>query len=311
MIGAFENTTLFYLEKMTMFKRTCIFSLLACCFFSLTAVGSDFSRFEISGAYSLMRVANRNPEFSLVSLSNFQPLGNLQISNYANYSNQNLGGIKAGVAFNLNKNFGIVGEFGWQLSRRTNFKTLFNGEKSNAPCYPDFCLYSQNSEAGQGNRYRQNLTLFTGPRFSVNLSKRLRPFAQVLIGWDKSNIDENRSMHALQRWSMLMGPIDYNLNASTTVTPQYRNIFALACGGGLDLKIHKRVSMRLFDIELVRAHEPPRQYLAHMVSTSTNMLGNVLTHSESDRVIGNQDNWMNNMRFSFGAVLHLGIKQER
>jgi hypothetical protein len=296
---------------MIMFKRTCIFSLLAICFSSLAAFSGDFSRWEISGAYSFMRVTNRNPEFSMKQVNFFQPIGNLQISNYANYNTQNMGGIKAGVAFNLNQNFGIVGEFGWQRNGRTNIQTLFNAENSNAPCYPDLCLYSQRYEAGQGNRYRQNLTLLVGPRFSVNLSKRLRPFAQVLIGWDKNNIDENRSIHGLQRWSLFMGPVDYSLDASITVAPQNRNIFALAFGGGLDLKVHKRLSMRLFDIELVRAHEPPREYLAHVIKTSRIFNGNIQSHSESDITIGNQDNWMNNLRFSFGAVLHLGIKQER
>jgi hypothetical protein len=221
-----------------------------------------------------------------------------------------LGGIKTGIAFNLNHNFGIVGEFGWQRRGRTNFQTLFNAEKSNAPCYPDFCLYSQSYEAGQGNRYRQNLTLLAGPRFSVNISKKLRPFAQILIGWDKNNIDENRNIHALQRWSMFMGPVYYDYNASITVKPQNRNIFALAFGGGLDLKIHKRLSMRLLDLELVRAHEPPRQYIAHIERTTTYHWGASST-SKQDLTIGNQDNWMNNMRYSFGAVLHLGITQER
>jgi hypothetical protein len=296
---------------MIMIKRTFIVSLLAICFSSLTAFSGDFSRFEISGAYSFMRVTNRNPEFSIKQASVFQPASVFQISNYANYSIQNLGGIKAGVAFNLNQNFGIVGEFGWQRSGRTNFQTLFNAENSNAPCYPDMCLSSQSFEARQSNRYRQNLTLLAGPRFSVNISKKLRPFAQVLIGWDKSNIDENRTIHAHQSWSLFAGPKDYDINATVTVMPQNRNIFAIAFGGGLDLKIHKRLSMRLFDVELVRAHEPPRQYFMLMASSSTTYMGNVQTRSESDRVIGNQDNWMNNMRYSFGAVLHLGIKQER
>jgi hypothetical protein len=307
MMSSLDKRLYFYREKMIMFKRTCIFSLLASCFFSLAAFGDDFFRFEISGAYSFMRVTNRNPEFYM------QPLGDFRISSYANHSNQNLGGIKTGIAFNLNQNFGIVGEFGWQRSGRTNFQTLFNAEKSNAPCYPDFCLYSQSYEARQGNRYRQNLTLLAGPRFSFNLLKKLRPYAQVLIGWDKNNIDENRNIHALQRWSMFMGPVEYDFNASIAVVPQNRNIFALACGGGLDLKIHKRLSMRLFDIELVRAHEPPRQYIAHIVRTTTYPLRPPYDTATGyyDKKLGNQDNWMNNMRFSFGAVLHLGIRQDR
>jgi hypothetical protein len=144
----------------------------------------------------------------------------------------------------------------------------------------------------------------------VNISKKLRPFAQILIGWDKNNIDENRNIHALQRWSMFMGPVYYDYNASITVKPQNRNIFALAFGGGLDLKIHKRLSMRLLDLELVRAHEPPRQYIAHIERTTTYHWGASST-SKQDLTIGNQDNWMNNMRYSFGAVLHLGITQER
>ncbi len=284
-----------------MFKKACIFSLLASCFYSIAAFGGDFSRFEISGAYSFMRVTNRNPEFYMKQPDSFQ------ISNYSNSGNQNLGGIKAGIAFNLNQNFGIVGEFGWQRSGTTNFQTSFVAESITAPCYPDYCFSSQSSEVLQSNRSRQNFTLLAGPRFSVNLSKRLRPFVQVLIGLDRNNIDENRALHAQQKWSEFIGAVDYDVNASITVEPQDRNLFALACGGGLDFKIHKRVSMRLFDVELVRAHEPPRQYFAHIVRTSTSHLGSS-TLNQYDQKLGNQDNWMNNMRFSFGAILHLGNK---
>jgi hypothetical protein len=294
---------------MIMFKRTCIISFLTSFLFSLAAFGGDFSRWEISGAYSFIRVTNRNPEFAI------KPGGVFEISNYANYNIQNMGGIKAGVAFNLNQHFGIVGEFGWQHKGRTNFQTLFNSKKNNAPCYPDFC-FSQSSEVRQSNRYRQNLTLLAGPRFSVNLSKKLRPFAQIMIGWDKNSIDENRTIYVLQSWSMFTGPVDYTYNAGIAVQPQNRNVFALAFGGGLDLQFHKRLSLRLFDIELVRAHEPPRQYIAHIAKTTLYpMRAEIFPYNTVttyiDQKVGNQDNWMNNMRYSFGAILHLGIKQER
>jgi hypothetical protein len=285
-----------------MLKRSIIPGIAACCLCSLAAHGSDFSRYELYGAYSFMRVENH--EDSVI----VHPFPNVFSVSLSDKPDQpNLQGFKAGGAVTISRYLGITGEFGWNRSRKPLYQTSLNVQ--NAPCNPDNCLISQTNTTTRNEQSGERFTLLGGPRLSMNLAKRLRPFAQVQIGWERNGSSIDQRFNILQNWSWLIGPVTENYDTAVTLAPEHSNSFAVAAGGGVDLKINERFSLRLFEIDVVNAREPARQFTANTKELRSFANGSSTTFSQSDTALGHADNkWMHNTRFSFGAVFHFGNK---
>jgi hypothetical protein len=263
-------------------------TLLTCCFFSIAAYGDDFSKFEIYGAYSVMRTASPKDSVALT------PNPTFKLSVTGNNGHQNPEGLTAGIGYNLNQHFGFVGEFGWNRSQASFLNTAIATLQGNTYCY---CIVNQTYSSQQNEQTRKNLTLLAGPRFSVNFGKRFRPFAQVLIGWHKNSTTVNQSYYIKD----LSGFYDGTTNIA--VNPQNDNSFSMAGGGGLDMRPNKRFSLRLFEIDVVNSREAPRQY----ASNATINYNNGQTTRGSDTAAGRQSaNWAHNLRLSIGALFHLG-----
>jgi hypothetical protein len=260
----------------------------------------DYSRFEISGAYSIMRV--QNPENTAV----ISPYNTFNIA-IRGKNDINLGGSKLGIGFNLNRHFGIVGEFGSQYSQTTPFQISLNNVGGSSYCSPaSDCvkrLYWDYKLTNRGSR--EIYTLLAGPRFSMDLSKRIRPFAHVLMGLGRNSLDMEHSYGVIDSqgaWKARIG---------VSVEFPSRNLFAIACGGGLDIKINKRLSIRPIEIESVNTQEYNPSYFVY--TTLIQYSGARPTSSEkTDQVNGIPDKkWTNNMRLSFGAVFHFNKKFKR
>ncbi len=253
-----------------MAKAKVIFPLSVFFFLPLAALGSDFSRFEVFAGYSTKHVSSTELIFA----------GN---------SSQYMGGIRSGIAYNLSPNIGIVAEFGWNRGRKLEFPPQ--------DLHPDPQGYYRDL-GGVLYRARQ-LTFLIGPRFSIQLLKRFRPFTQLLIGWDKS------SMYEYDRTSFLHYSSAFydTYERSYALDPQNKSGLALMLGAGLDIKINRRFSIRLFEIETEKNHEIQRQLKSHYVSNRVWWFGiNETTTTDSSNI----HRWKNGMVLSGGAVLHLG-----
>jgi len=123
-----------------------------------------------------------------------------------------LNGGSTSIAFNFNRYFGIVGDFGGFNDTRL----LLTGAGP-----------SVNAQIDQGTAF----TYLGGPRLSYRKFGRVTPFVQVLAG----------GIHASE--ITLSG-----CTGACTLLPS-ANAFALTAGGGLDVRIHHRLALRLVQAE--------------------------------------------------------------
>lgn len=122
------------------------------------------------------------------------------------YGGSSSHGWDGSVAFNANRWFGIVADFGGQY---TSIDT------------PD-----------SSERIRTHTFLF-GPRFSLRRNKHVTPFAHILYG----------AVHADSR--ARESGLDLHFSSTTTIG---------AVGGGLDVKLSRRVALRAFQIDYLRSN---------------------------------------------------------
>jgi opacity protein-like surface antigen len=132
---------------------------------------------------------------------------------YANLSENNMPGWNASVAINANRWFAVVADFGGHYKH--NKTDLFFGSlESNS---------------------RINTFLF-GPRFSLRKNKVVMPFAHLLIGVARSKASAN--------FTGIPFP-----DASFS---EAQKSFALATGGGLDVRLNDRFALRLIQAEYLQ-----------------------------------------------------------
>jgi hypothetical protein len=278
-----------------MAKGFIVFSMILWCLSSLAAYGDDLSRYEISGAYSLMRAAKPCGTIVLNPYSTF----NISISGN---NPTTLSGYKFGVGFNLNRRFGIIGEVGYHHRETAPLQISHYIIEGLSYCSPASRCINNALWSIKNYGRREIFSMLAGPRLSVNLSKSIRPFAQVLMGLSKNHIAVGRNygvveLHGLWTASTLIG-----------VEQESVNSFALAGGGGFDIILHKRFSIRLFEIEAVTVQEPNLSYRVDTEITQNNNGSNSVTF-KSDTVYGSPNRkWKNSMRLSFGAAFHFGKK---
>ena len=125
-----------------------------------------------------------------------------------------LNGGSTSVAFNLNRYFGIVGDFGGYNETRL---LLTTGNP------PSAVGSAQEVQAG---------TVFTylgGPRLSFRKFDRVIPFAQALFGGIRA------SQESICKSCVPLLPVE--------------NAFALTAGGGVDVRVHHRFAIRIIQAE--------------------------------------------------------------
>lgn len=125
-----------------------------------------------------------------------------------------LNGGSASIAFNFNRYLGLVGDFGFY----DNSQLQLTGNGINQPIV----------EKATGNAY----TYLFGPRLSYRNETRFTPFVQVLAG----------GVHASP------ATVTNCVGGACTLLP-VQNSFALTGGGGLDIRLTHRVSIRAVQAE--------------------------------------------------------------
>jgi hypothetical protein len=263
----------------------------ACCLNSLAA-----SRYEISVAYSLMRATNSGESVML------SPNGTYNITIQGNNHNY-LGGYKIGMGFNLNRYLGIVGEFGWQHSQKAPLQISLSNVAGSSYCSPaSDCVHQILSFGLTNSGSRGIYTLLAGPRISMNLSKRIRPFAHVLMGAGRNSLDMDHSYGVTESQGA------WKARTIVGVRQPGGNSFAITYGGGLNIKTNKRLSIRLFEAEVVNAQDNNLLYNANTTTIQYSGARST-TLIKTDQINGSPDKkWGRNVRFSSGAVFHFGKK---
>ena len=143
----------------------------------------------------------------------------------ASYSAE--GGFETSVTRNFSKHFGIKGDF----------STHFNNESKSGPitgCTPACTTVTQDSQLKT-----RVYNFLAGPEFKARNSTRFTPFAHVLAGVAHTSANFTTP-----------GPT-FNL-----LLKKSDNSFAMALGGGLDIRASKRVSFRaMMDYNPVFVHD--------------------------------------------------------
>jgi len=124
-----------------------------------------------------------------------------------------MNGGSASVAFNVNRYLGLVADFG----AYTNSKMRFTG------------AYTSTVDVDNSNVAA--LSYLFGPRLSLRKYDRITPFAQVLFG----------GVHANQVTLK-------DCTFSCTLLPS-QDTFAMTAGGGLDLRVHHHLAIRIIQAE--------------------------------------------------------------
>jgi opacity protein-like surface antigen len=165
-----------------------------------------------------------------------------------------LNGGSASIAFNLNRYLGLVGDFGgFDVT-----KLQIAGAGANPPRAAD----------ASGTAY----TFMAGPRLSFRYS-RVTPFVQVLFG----------GVHA--------SAVTLSNCTGVLCTPlPSENSFAMTAGGGIDLKIHRHIAIRIVQAEYL---------MTNFADLST---GNV----ELPGPVTLNRNMQNDIRLSSGLVFGFG-----
>lgn len=137
----------------------------------------------------------------------------------------NFNGWQASVAGNVNDWFGVVAEFSGHYDSRTR-------RLDGLPGIPGEPVFSARSETDSSLH-----TFLFGPRFSYRKHERITPFAHALIGAGRRH-DEGTTTISVP------GMVDRVFDSSFTDTH-----FAAALGGGIDLKLNRRIALRMFQVD--------------------------------------------------------------
>ena len=124
----------------------------------------------------------------------------------------NLDGFNVAATYNITKRFGITSDFSAHFAKNT-----------------------QNITGGTISFNSKSFNFFVGPQYKFTNKTRVTPFVHALAG-----ISNNRFSYR----ATATGATTPAAEASLSITD-----FALAIGGGLDVRVNKRVSIRAFQID--------------------------------------------------------------
>ncbi len=263
--------------------------LITISFIFLTALGisaqDDYNKFEVSGGYSFERVKGFPGDRSQ-STSNFD---GTTTSTYVTGENRthNLSGFNASAVYNFSRYFGAKFEFSGNYGSDKDH-TLPGGIYTQANGRTLLVIPGIGGIAAKQRDYKY----LAGLQFKDNSKdKKLKPFAHTLFGaarqtTDFSNLDPQRT----------------NLIGGKTIKV---NGFSLAVGGGLDLRVSKRIDIRLiqFDYNPVFTKAKTLVPLGAQVDTLIpNLTAPGLVTSLQDFTIPKHTE--QNYRVGFGIVIH-------
>ena len=206
-------------------KLALLFLVVICV--SFATAQDDYHKIEVSGNYSFERVKG----FPGDSLQGTTNLGGTLTSTTGANRNHNLNGFNAAAVYNFSKYFGAKFEFSGNYGSDANH-ILPGGTYTEAN---NFTLLVIPASSG-ANASQRDYKYLGGLQFKDNSTeKKLKPFAQALFGSARQttsfpNLDQQR----------------VNLIGGRTIKS---NGFSMAFGGGLDVRISKRIDIRVIQFD--------------------------------------------------------------
>ncbi|MBN2339188.1 MAG: hypothetical protein JXP48_11680 [Acidobacteria bacterium] len=261
----------------------------------------DTPKWEVFGGYSLMKgdllkdnglmFGGMSPSRSLAYDS---PAGYGAGTSEAVISN----GFDLALTRNLNSWAGIKANFSSHYGS-LDMDGLYESSYDNE-YYGDSSTDSV-SYSGKVDYRRYNVLL--GPQFSWNNDSVVRPFAHALFGVSKMTADDLK-VDYVYSYLEEYGEGSYSDEQGGTLTGSLKGDtnFAMALGGGLDLKAGKHVSVRLIQVDYVPTYN---RITTDLTMTDRNYDGDELysTHVDRVRTTGGSGRY-NNLKLSFGVVFN-------
>ena len=194
------------------------------------ALAQDFPKYEVFAGYSYLRSDLGNSTSWLGSYYN------------SDFSSGMLNGhgFEGSVTYNLSSWFGIKGDFSGQFG-----KVKMDGNTTYSNGVPTY--YTETIKQVGSADVRQYTYLF-GPEFTYRKHEKFRPFGHVLFGF--TQIDGHKFALSYTELDQYTEGSSYFYTDSATGTFKGTS-FAVAMGGGVDISVNKRVSLRLPQVDYV------------------------------------------------------------
>jgi hypothetical protein len=102
-----------------------------------------------------------------------------------------------------------------------------------------------------------SLTYLVGPRWAPRASKRLSPYAQLLLGGRRVTHEIlNPGLRTLLLGAWNSGTLPHYPERSAYQIENQANGFAMAAGGGFDVRLNRAMALRVADLEYTHSWLP-------------------------------------------------------
>jgi len=200
------------------------------------ALAQDFPKYEVFVGYSYLRSDLGNATSWLGSYYN------------SDFSSGILNGhgFEGSFSYNLSKWFGIKGDIS------THFGEVnLDGKDTYTYDYPNQSYNGYTDTYIQkGSADVRQYTYLFGPEFSYRGNKKFRPFAHALLGFTTADVHKLAAQY-LSTYKYENDPVIYK-NSGYTATGSVKGTgFAMAFGGGVDINVNDKISLRLPQIDYI------------------------------------------------------------
>lgn len=252
---------------------------------SSAAAQDDYHKFEIAGSYSF----ERNNGFSGDRFEGTATIGSStnNVSTGTDKSH-NLNGFTTSATYNFSRYFGAKFEFSGNYGSDKDHE-LPGGVYRSLNGSTILVIPNQTGIAAKQRDYRY----LGGVQFKDNSKdKKLKPFAQALFGTARQTTD----FYDLdqQRVNLIGG--------SKTIK---NNGFSMVIGGGLDIRVSKRIDIRVFQFDYAPVFAKEKTLVplgAQVNSQVTSFPGGSVVTALQDLKVPKQT--QQNFRIGFGIVFH-------
>ena len=262
------------------------------------AMAQDYSNWEIFGGYSSLKADVSSQSNSYYYSSDAQ----YYLDQTFRHADSNLmNGFDFSLTRNINSWMGVKADF----SRHSGTVNI-SGEElygyRDADYGNDYGYDETNTFSGTAD-YQRYTTLF-GPEFSYRKNSVVRPFAHILFGFSQATVDNIAfESNEYQEYFGGYSKSDRSYERSFTGKMDGSTGFAMAIGGGLDVKAGKHVSIRVFQLEYVPA------YSQYDIAFDYNQdYFDEPEHIQTDsyerfETIRTESNRLNNLKMTFGILI--------
>lgn len=210
--------------------RRILFPVICLILIANFASAQDFSRFEVYAGYSITNIGGSDigDIFDYWNSGNDEPGVSVVTSKYFTR------GFDTSAAVNLNKYFGIEGNFQFNTNNIASFTAV------------------DNAFTALGKQNAKLFSFMAGPRFVLRSSEDLTPFAHFLVGLNRVSFDYSLSCTT--------GQAECSADTINGIVEDALLIdgsdagFGFAIGGGADLNIVPSFAIRLIQAEYVKSY---------------------------------------------------------